>query len=350
MNAVQTDLADIPNEIMEEMLCHLPITPPASLLAIAFASKTYLGSHLLTVQFARRHFRAKLAQSEFDFWQFLAEAGLKNHGFVLLPLHYKAAIYSEVLSAPDWVGIYDLSHADEENANLMWSEDWSLPEPNTLFMFQTIHQQLSFDFSCGNNRAIRWMCRSGYLEVVKYLLQDPRVDPTDDCLPNAAEFGRYNIVAYLMKDSRVDPSAGHKYSIRGDPTVKKPLSNYAIRFACLNGHKDIVELLLTDERVDPSAEANVCLCNSAWHGFADIVELLLKDPRVDIATQDNYAMHVACQNGHLAVARVLMADKKMDRWFAQTVGIAVAQNNQRTAIVNFLRDYLYEEEDSSDSS
>ena len=70
-------------------------------------------------------------------------------------------------------------------------------------------------------------CKYNHIEIVKLLLQDPRVDPCD----------KYNItiivVKLLLQDSRVDPSDHN---------------NLAIRWASQNGHIEVVKLLLQDPR------------------------------------------------------------------------------------------------------
>ena len=66
-----------------------------------------------------------------------------------------------------------------------------------------------FDLDADDNWAIRVASVDGHSEVVKLLLQDPRVDPSDD-------------------------------------------DNYAILLASDNGHSEVVKLLLQDERVKNS--------------------------------------------------------------------------------------------------
>ena len=79
--------------------------------------------------------------------------------------------------------------------------------------------------------AIGYASRNGYLEIVKPLLSDSRVDPSDD-------------------------------------------NNYAIRWASENGHLEIVELLLSDLRVDPSDDDNYAIKEASNNGYVKIVNLL----------------------------------------------------------------------------
>jgi ankyrin repeat protein len=68
----------------------------------------------------------------------------------------------------------------------------------------------------------------------------------------ACKFGYINIVKLLLLDDRVDPGAN---------------DNCAIRLASKNGHLEIVKLLLSDEQVDPSADNNYAII---WALFNDI--------------------------------------------------------------------------------
>src|SRR3990172_3508532 len=55
----------------------------------------------------------------------------------------------------------------------------------------------------------------------------------------AAKEGHLNVVNRLLEDDRVDPSDN---------------DNYAIRWASLKGYLNVVNKLLEDDRVDPSAD------------------------------------------------------------------------------------------------
>jgi Ankyrin repeats (3 copies) len=82
-----------------------------------------------------------------------------------------------------------------------------------------------------------WASNNGHLEIVKELLKDKRVDPSDD-------------------------------------------NNYAIRWASENGHLEVVKELLKDKRVDPSANNNEAIRWASQYGHLEVVKELLKDKRV----------------------------------------------------------------------
>ena len=92
-------------------------------------------------------------------------------------------------------------------------------------------------------------CGSGHLAIVERLLQDSRVDPSDNdnwAIIFASENGHSAIVERLLQDSRVDPSDDE---------------NLAIRWASQNGHSAIVECLLRDDRVDRDIAIAIALRN-----------------------------------------------------------------------------------------
>ncbi len=66
------------------------------------------------------------------------------------------------------------------------------------------------DPSDTDNYAIKWASENGYLEIVKLLLQDPRVDPsdTDNYAIKIASFKRHlEVVKLLLQDPRVQKKA-----------------------------------------------------------------------------------------------------------------------------------------------
>jgi ankyrin repeat protein len=92
----------------------------------------------------------------------------------------------------------------------------------------------------GFNRVIQDACHHGNKELVELLLQDERVDPSDNfnlAIQISSMKGHKEIVELLLQDARVDPSDSF---------------NSAIALAMMNGHEDVVELLKQDPRVEPS--------------------------------------------------------------------------------------------------
>ncbi len=102
--------------------------------------------------------------------------------------------------------------------------------------------EFGIDPSVEDNKAIRWASFQGNTEIVKMLLEDPRVDPSAEnnwAIQSASIHGHTEVVRLLLEDPRVDPSANN---------------NQAIIIASLKEYKDIVKLLLEDERMVLSAD------------------------------------------------------------------------------------------------
>lgn len=77
----------------------------------------------------------------------------------------------------------------------------------------------------------------GYLEVVRLLMKDPRVDPSfgnNNCIRSASYHGRLKVARLLLSDSRVDP-----YDVNND----------AIRTASAKRHFEVVRLLVAHPQV-----------------------------------------------------------------------------------------------------
>jgi len=150
-------------------------------------------------------------------------------------------------------------------------------------------------------------CRFGWLEIVKVLLAQERIEvnkgnkgDASPCYISGQE-GHKEVVSRLLADPRIDPS--------------KPNINEATPFyiACQNGHKEVVSPLLADPRIDPNkpnknetTPFNVACQN----GHKEVVSLLLADPRIDPNKPKNdqsTPLWYASQNGHLEVVQHLLA-------------------------------------------
>lgn len=151
-----------------------------------------------------------------------------------------------------------------------------------------------------------WMCKKQVGdEVVRMIRNDPFVL---DAIPSnssykafiltwASFYSHFDIIKLLLQDPRVDPSADH---------------NITIRWASKMGQADLVAMLLQDERVDPSAKDDFAICHASGNGHMEVVELLLKDRRVNPAARDNSAIRHASGNGHQEIVRLLVQDDRVD--------------------------------------
>ena len=193
----------------------------------------------------------------------------------------------------------------------------------------------------------------GHLNVVDRLLQDRRVNPSSQnnralSLPNLHE----PIAIRILQDSRIDPVAGDNIvvitaarygqfplfqrllQIPGvDPTAK---NNLAIRFASANGHFKIVQRLLMERNVDPTADDNAAIQMASENNHTDVVRLLLNNKRVDPTANDNYAIRWASQKGHTEVVKLLLNDGRADPAAKNNYAIRTASEYGRTEVVRLL--------------
>ncbi|KAJ3270361.1 hypothetical protein HDV01_007886 [Terramyces sp. JEL0728] len=110
--------------------------------------------------------------------------------------------------------------------------------------------------------SLRIACKKGYLDIVKLLVKDQRVDihsQSNYSLCWAARKGHFEIVKLLVENG-ADPSDN---------------DNFAIKHSCRNGHYEIVKLLLQDSRVDKHAENDYCTAWAHEKGFEEIIQLLM---------------------------------------------------------------------------
>ena len=95
------------------------------------------------------------------------------------------------------------------------------------------------DPSVYRNYPIERASLHGHADIVRILLQDPRVDPSSNnhcSLRNACRYGHTQIVAMLLDHRRETPNPHDAY-------------REAFRVACCNGHLEVVRMLLTDKRL-----------------------------------------------------------------------------------------------------
>jgi len=102
-----------------------------------------------------------------------------------------------------------------------------------------------------------------YLQIVELLLTlgaDPRYKE-NKAIRRASEYGHLDILNRLLQDERVNPSDDN---------------NYAIRRASSNGYLAVVERLLQDERVDASDWRNDAIKQANANGHLAVVERLAR--------------------------------------------------------------------------
>ena len=85
-------------------------------------------------------------------------------------------------------------------------EDSSHIPTSIILRHPELNEKFEFYFKSDHNLAISKACENGHVEVIKVLLRDQRIDPTDDsnrALVCASLFGRYKVIELLLEDPRV---------------------------------------------------------------------------------------------------------------------------------------------------
>ena len=149
----------------------------------------------------------------------------------------------------------------------------------------------------GDTELLSSAVRDRNTEVVRRLLDDPRVDPdnTQSNLLAMAARGRPEMLKILLADGRTDPADDEE--------------NYILS-ECVEEHwTECLQILLADPRVDLSVNKNQILLIATKFGYADIVELLLADERVieaDVDTEDDFGIEGAVLGSHVETLKLIL--------------------------------------------
>eukprot|EP01117_Protostelium_nocturnum_P014725 TRINITY_DN5636_c0_g1_i5.p1 TRINITY_DN5636_c0_g1~~TRINITY_DN5636_c0_g1_i5.p1 ORF type:complete len:245 (-),score=34.08 TRINITY_DN5636_c0_g1_i5:550-1284(-) len=155
----------------------------------------------------------------------------------------------------------------------------------------------------------------GHSDVVRLLVEDPRVDPNlaqdnnQTPLYVASRMGRSSIVKMLVENPKVDPN------------VKSMNGCTPLYVASQNGHFDVVKMLLDDLRTDPNIARNsdkaTPLHAASQNGHSGVVKMLLDDQRVNpnIVGVDNHTpLYVASEEGHYGVLKTFLRDQSESQY------------------------------------
>ena len=141
-------------------------------------------------------------------------------------------------------------------------------------------------------------CLDGYINFVKLLLQDPRVNPSDKdnkAIRLASKYGRIEVVKLLLQDTRVDPS---------------DINNYAIRWASAMGYVEVVKLLLLDPRFDPSyLNIRYGFISACQKGNIDMIKILIQYVTFDQTIYDD-GIYYAKMYQHISIVELLLYEKQ----------------------------------------
>jgi ankyrin repeat protein len=221
------------------------------------------------------------------------------------------------------------------------------------FIFEIFISDNRLDITFSNNYAFQCACGHGFLDIVKILLKNPKIDHEviNMVFSRACSSGNLDLIKILMNDSRIELSANDNSAIKsaslwGQADIVKLLlcknvdpcasNNYCIIYSCMEGHFDVVKLLMSDKRVDPTFNDNHAIKAAAMNGHADVVELLLGDSRVDPTTSDYFTLRIACNCGYANIVKILLLDKRVDPTACDNLSIKWALTNGFDDIIQIL--------------
>jgi ankyrin repeat protein len=164
------------------------------------------------------------------------------------------------------------------------------------------------------NDAFVLACQYGYIQIVRYFLDQGGNTDIGVGLMRATEEGYLEIVELLLTftSNRAFPDfALSKAARRGHSDIVRfllskgadvaSLSGESLRFAIENNHPDVVRILLEN-----GAELKEGLITTAVaYGHTEIVRLLL-NRGLDIRQFDNYGLFRAVENGYIEMVRYLL--------------------------------------------
>jgi hypothetical protein len=116
---------------------------------------------------------------------------------------------------------------------------------------------------------LSYCCRKGYVDIVRFLLQQGEIDPNADAssaMMQAIRYDHADIAKLLLEDPRFNITFN---------------DNYLITHVCDWGRTEILKLFLQRPEVDIHAHNNRAFIRAVRNDAADIIDLLTSDLRYD---------------------------------------------------------------------
>ena len=147
-------------------------------------------------------------------------------------------------------------------------------------------------------------CAGGHLEIVKYLLDECKVErPTDEHsspLGIAAKNGALDVVAYLVEEKKWAVQHG-------------PLLNAVLHQAASAGQLAVVKFFIDGNHCSPSCvgkRGRTLLHSACISGKMDVVDYLINTCEVDTSAKDHHKqatpLYLAAKEGHLRLVKRLI--------------------------------------------
>ncbi|KAF7507921.1 hypothetical protein GJ744_009955 [Endocarpon pusillum] len=232
-----------------------------------------------------------------------------------------------------------------------------------------------------------WAANKGYEEVVKVLLDSPRVDPdSQDNMGRtplwwAITNGHKAVVKVLLNSTRVNANQqdsmertplwwaidkGYEEVVkvlldspRVDPDVQDNMERTPLWWAIMNGHKAVVKVLLNSTRVNANQQDSMERTPLWWainKGHEEVVKVLLDSPRVDPDVQDNMErtpLWWAVEQEHESIIKVLLDSDRVDADAKDANGqtpLSWAAENGHEAVIRALLDSHRVDANTKDSA
>lgn len=170
----------------------------------------------------------------------------------------------------------------------------------------------------------------GRVDMVKLLLDDYDVDPgayDNQAIVDAVLNGETDMVEYLLALDDVNDGDGL------DRTIIE---------ASRLGDLGIVKLLAASPDVHVAAQHNQAIVEAARNGYLDVVEFLMSLPAADASDQHNWALIDASNRGDLPMVKLLASSEDVRESTSAMVALAVAMDNGHSEIADYLETVLGE--------
>lgn len=170
-----------------------------------------------------------------------------------------------------------------------------------------------------NHLGLQCACESGDISLVEYLMLHLKLDPViSNSLFVACRQGHSHVVKFLLNDPRINLSLGESHCLSA---------------AAAGLHNEgVIDLLLSDPRIDLLGDDLGRACRTAVRSNnVEIVRRLLRDPRVDPNLDNGYLFSRACRKGLVEMVEMLLADPRVivDQLPESPISIAASKFDER---------------------
>ncbi len=197
--------------------------------------------------------------------------------------------YKDYVKIRDWKNFYlsVIYYIDklEKEYNFIYSEEKKKNKDISPELEYLSRKTVPTYIKYTKDEALIWAAGNGYLEIVKYLIEnDADIHAKDDeALKSASASGHLEIVKYL-KEKGAD-------------------NDEALKISSLFGHLPVVKYLV-ENNANIHADDDSALRWASGNGHLEIVKYLVEN-EANIHANNDEALRYASRNGHLAVVKYL---------------------------------------------